>query len=300
MSGVVQHKSVQATTQSVSITLDNAVTQGNLLIAVIGCASGNSISSLNDGGDTFNMEIGFGVTPVFGYVYDAVIGTAGTLTLTVNFGSSDGLGKHIHLYEVNGYVTFDKLGGQTQTNTTSPSASITYNTSEADELVLAGFIDETYIDITFTPGSGYTAGETTNTDTFSMFTEFKTISSVGEPTATCTVSASSTVSSFIGTWYGTGGSGGSGGSGGGAGTSTTFLGSVTEVDSAPAGENDPFLGTVTVVSSAPAGLPNPYLGRVRVGSPSGQQNNPALGEVVVVSSAPAGLPNPYLGTVSTS
>lgn len=78
-----------------------------------------------------------------------------------------------------------------------------------------------------------------------------------------------------------------------------FLGSVTEVGSAPAG--DPFIGTVTVVGSAPAGVPNPYLGKIRVVvSPPSGPPNPALGQVVVVGSAPAGDPNPYLGNAITN
>jgi hypothetical protein len=91
-----------------------------------------------------------------------------------------------------------------------------------------------------------------------------------------------------------------GGSGGGGAASTVFLGSVTEVGSAPSGTSDIFVGTVTVVASAPSGRPNPYLGRVRIGSPSGSQNNLSMGEVVVLTEAPSGETNPYLGTVEQS
>jgi hypothetical protein len=91
-----------------------------------------------------------------------------------------------------------------------------------------------------------------------------------------------------------------GGSGGGGGTSTTFLGSVRVLGSAPTGPSNPFLGTVTVVGSAPSGVPNPYLGSVVLGTPGPSNTNPALGEVVVVAEVPTGETDLFLGTLEES
>jgi hypothetical protein len=93
-------------------------------------------------------------------------------------------------------------------------------------------------------------------------------------------------------------SGGGSGGGGGTGNSTTFLGSVRVIGSAPGNiPVVPFLGIMKVVASAPSGPPNPYLGSVILGSPSSNDTNPALGEVVVVTEIPAGEIDVFLGAV---
>lgn len=92
-------------------------------------------------------------------------------------------------------------------------------------------------------------------------------------------------------------------SGGGGSYSSTvpFLGSVTEIETAPSGARNPFLGTFKVISSAPAGASNPYLGKIVVtGSAPSGASNPSLGQVVVVGSAPAGERDAFLGTAATT
>jgi hypothetical protein len=218
--------------------------------------------------------------------------------LEVVFDNNDGNAKHLHLFEVSGYDTFDQEGINAQ-NTNAPSVGTILNTSKANEFVLAAFLDATHSEETFTAGSGYTAGETTNANFFSMFSEFRTISSVGQPSASASIPNTDNIASAIVTFYLS--SDPEGGSGGGQVSSgPAFLGSVRVLGSAPSGVRNSFLGTVTVVGSAPAGAENPYLGSVVVGTPSGSDSNPSLGEVVVVGSVPAGAADAFLGTVEES
>ncbi len=299
---VIQHASAQTTSQQLSVTLTSPVTAGNLIVAVVAYSKFNSISDFTHDA---NPSTSFGLlTSVSGsasakldaYMQLALLSES--YTLEIDFANNDGIGKHIHLFEVSGYDSFDKQNTNIQT-TTTPSVGVTVDTSAAAEFVLAAFLDQTHTGETFTAGAGYTAGETTNTNSFSLFTEYNEISSVGQPSASATIPNNDTVCSLIVTFYASGNSGG-GGNGSGGGTSTTFLGSVRVVGSTPAGESNPFLGTVKVVASAPSGVPNPYLGQVVVGSPSGSQTNPTLGQVVVVSVAPTDDDDPFLGTVSES
>ena len=89
---------------------------------------------------------------------------------------------------------------------------------------------------------------------------------------------------------------------------TTFLGTVTVLGSAPSNIPNPiFWGTVRVLASVPpafAGSPI-YLGAVTEGSPGPSQDDNILGQVVVLASVPTendGVTrrrSPFLGTVNT-
>jgi hypothetical protein len=301
---VIQHKSIIGTTQNVSLTLDSPVTEGNLLIAVVLPSTFNNVNSLEDASAPSSSgwsQFSFGF--VSGdlhdlYVFSSSAQTSESYTLEVLFSSDDGLAKHIHLYEVSGYDTPDQTGQSVQV-TSTPSASITGNTNRAKEFVLAVFADLTHVGETFTAGTGYTAGETTNASGGSMFSEYQEISSIGQPSAAATMNtpASDQFLSVVVTFYlSSDSNGGSGGSGGGT-SSLPFLGSVRVLGSAPSGQSNPFMGTIKVISSPPSGVPNPYLGSVVLGAPGPNNSNPTLGEVVVVSEAPIES-DPFLGTAS--
>jgi hypothetical protein len=309
---VVQHKSAESTGQSVSVTLTSPVTAGNLIIAVIGHNRSNAISGFtHDANPSTSFNPLSSVTgssdTLEAYVQLALLSES--YTLEVDFANNDGSGKHVHLFEVTGYDTFDKQNISAQT-TATPTVGLTTNTTAAAEFVFAAFLDQTHVGETFTAGSGYTAGETTGTNTFSMFTEYKEISSVGQPAASLTMSfpASDNFLSLMVTFYSSGNSGGGGGNGGsGGGASTIFLGSVRVVSGPPSGfeGNNPFQGTVKIVDAPPAGFEgnNPYLGSVMVGSaPIGLDAAPNsyLGEVVVVEEVPEGEQDLFYGTVAES
>src|ERR1700676_672169 len=303
MSGIVQHKSTIGTTQNVSITLDSPVTSGNLLVAVIGHGSGSPVYYLEDFAQPSWLGwsgplTSSGISPFVVEAWSGLAQSSETYTLQVNFGANDGSAKHLHLYEISGYDTFDKQAASANGATNNPSVGISVNTTKENEFVLAAFLDATHSVEPFTPGIGYTAGETTNASGFSLFTEWNEITFIGQPQASAAILNVDSVYALMVTFYSsTGGSGGSGGSGG---TGTVFLGSVAEVSS-DADDNGEFLGTLTVISQAPSGRSNPYLGKVRVvtAAPAGRAN-PSLGQVVVVSSAPANDSNPFLGQVTTS
>jgi hypothetical protein len=300
---VVQHKSAQTTAQSLTVTLDSQVTSGNLIIAVIGYSGfgGQSIADFNHDSNpsTFFQQVAERSTAFIElqvWFQQALLSEA--YSLKIDFSVNDSQGKQVHLYEVSGYDSFDTYSTAVAT-TNAPSVTLGQNTKKANEFVLGAFTDVTHIGESFTAGSGYTAVETTGANSFSMFSEYKTISSVGQPTASASIPNTDVVISVIVTFYNSSDSGGGGNGGGGnTGQSTTFLGSVRVVGSAPFGLSNPFLGTVKVVDSAPSGPSNPYLGHVVIGSPSGSQSDPSLGEVVVVDSGPIGVPDPFLGTAS--
>ena len=225
---VVQHKSVESTSQNPTITLDSPVTAGHMLLAVVAASFLNAVIGLGDNGDSspyvgnqYDLIVQDGGNPDYIYLYAATVTQAGSLTLEVNFESNDGNPKHIHLFEVAGYDTFDKLGGATQSNTSNPSCSITNNTTKADEFVFAYFLGTTHPGDTFTAGSGYTAGELTNASGFSLFTEYKEITSVGQPSASANItSGPDSVVSAVFTFYSSSDSGGGNGGSGNSGTPT--------------------------------------------------------------------------------
>jgi hypothetical protein len=306
MGSVVQHKSAVATTQSVSVTLDSPVTLGNLLVVFIArFGVVDAIAGFDeDNAPSWTTFESLGTEVANGQRLDVYANLAQaneSYTLTVEFQTNTGLAKAVHLFEISGYTTLDKQNFNSQT-TATPSISLGQNTSFNNELVLVAFLDGSHIGETFSTSSGFTAGESTNTGVGSMFTEYTTLSAIGNPTAATTIQNSDAVCSIMLTLYDVndeGGTGGSGGSGGG-GTSpsgTVFLGSVRVLGSAPAGRTNPFLGTVKVISSAPSGVPNPYLGSIAVGSPSGSQTNPSLGEVLIVADVPAGATDVFWGSV---
>jgi hypothetical protein len=304
--GVVQHASAESNAQSVTVTLPSNVTEGNLIAVVIGCSNFNSVSYFSHDSNpstSFTLQRSVTLNPASLQLWSQLVLLSEAYALTVEFTLNDGQGKHVHIFEVSGYDTADQGTVNSQTSTTALSVGFGQNTTKANEFVLAAFLDWSNPQATFTPGSGYTAGELTNTNgiTFSMYTEYKTVSSVGPQSASATItsgagSSFSLIQTFDLSTDPNGG--GSGGGGGGVTTGPVFLGSVRVVGSAPAGNSNPFLGTVKVLTQVPTGIPNPYLGQVvEVASAPANDSNPGLGEVVVVGSAPAGVPDPFLGSV---
>jgi hypothetical protein len=299
MSGIVQSKSGVATGTTISVTFDNPVTKGNLLIAAIFTSSQSA--GVSDGANTYFIALDS--EPAASYLlemYKANAGANGSLTLTASLSEgSDTI--HLHIFEVaGGYDTQEESGSNySGANTANGTVSTGGATTQADSFVFAMFVSSFGSGITWTPGSGFTAGQTTSGGHV-VFTEGREVTTTGVQTATATANfASGQIAGGIATFYASGNDSGGGDSGGGGATSSLpFLGSVTEV--ADVEGNDIFLGTVTVVDSVPQGAANPYLGKVRVVSAPAGRANPSLGQVVVMGSAPVNDSNPWLGSVGTS
>jgi hypothetical protein len=293
---LVQHKStvVNGSRAFAVVNFDVAVTQGNLIVVF---GSIDPSSDLNNPSDNQNnsytladqRETGSDVS--LGVWY-AVAKASGMLSIQAS-GFGDEVSSHVHAYEIAGYNTLDQHASSFQEPATA-IAVLTGSTDAAAEIVLAAFSCD--------GGSptlslfGVTGLEQTTGDDGSTVASGATeVTSMGDQSASAISSVSGDLLGLIVTFKFV------------ApdppdppDPSSVFLGSVTEVDSAPVEDSDPFLGTVTVLESVPAGASNPYLGRVRVGTPTGSQTNPSLGKVVVIGSAPSGDSDPYLGTVETS
>jgi hypothetical protein len=296
MSGIVQQKSAVATGTSVSATFDSPTGNSNLIIAAL-FTNSQPASTVNDTGDGQQYQIALDQQPQAGYLFEIYFHKNANLSynsLTVNVSLSGSDTAHLHIFEVaGGYDSTEQSGANWQsTNSLNGTVSTSGATTHANSFVLAMFADNFGSGVTWTPGAGFTAGQTT-AGGHVVFSEGREVTSTGVQTATASQNFSSVIGSGIATFYASGGPPPPP-----PPTSGTFLGSVRVVSSAPAGARNPFLGTVKVVGSVPSGATNPYLGQVvEVSSVPSGDSNPSLGEVVVVSSAPAGAADPFLGSV---
>jgi len=199
MSGIVQHNSITSDAQSVSITPDAPVSAGNALILLIVHTSTDPIESVS--GATFTQrftdtDAGFGVA-----IYDAPISESGSPEITVNFSTFENQ-HQLHLFEST-YQEFDKANVSLQTASANPQGPFLGETTNPSELVLALFVAGFDSTPSMSAGAGYTAGEATIDDSTLAFSEFKELSSVGDPNATATASISSTTEwvMVIAAWY---------------------------------------------------------------------------------------------------
>jgi len=291
---VVQHTSTTGTGTSLSATFGSPVTKGNLIVAVLWWESNSaSLTSLSDSGGNSNYSAAVAFNPhnnFPGIYYDKAQAT-GSLTVTALV-SAPPSAVQLHIYELSGVDTLDQTGTAFSGGGASLTVSTNADTLADQELIIAAFTTGITTQQTWTPGSGYAAGESTFQQS-NLFSEYGVATESGTQEAAASASESGGVTSVYGsiaTFYLSSSSGG-----------TNFIGTVRSVASAPSGANNPFLGTFTVVGSAPAGANNPYLGSIVEvsGPPSPSNNNPALGEVVVVSSIPAGAKDVFLGSAQT-
>jgi hypothetical protein len=207
MSGIVQQKSNVVTGTSIGATFDNPVAQGNLLIAAIFTPSTNP-SSVGDGVNTYFTATE--QSPSAGFLFNIYYAKAtanGSVTITVNFGSSTTV--HLHIFEVSGgYDTFEQAGeNYNNTNSLNGTVSTSGSTTHAKSFVFAMFADNFGSGVTWTPGSGYTAGQTTSGGHV-VFSEGGEINGAGVQTATASQNFSSVIASVIVTFYASGGGGG--------------------------------------------------------------------------------------------
>jgi len=200
MSGIVQQKSGVATGTTVNVTFDNPVVKGNLIIAAI-FTSGNNISSIGDGSNVYNNALD--QIPSSGFIFEmyyAKAGANGSITITVGMSTSDTI--HLHIFVVaGGYDTTEQSGSNYQgTNGENGTVSTFGATTHAKSFVLAMFADNFGSGVTWTPGSGYTAGQTTSGGHV-VFSEGAEITGAGVLTATASQNFSSVIGSGIATFY---------------------------------------------------------------------------------------------------
>lgn len=198
--GVLQHKSFANDTQSVSITLDAPVSAGNLLILVVGHNASDPLESIS--GASFTQRFSDTAAGLALAIYDAPITSSGSPEITANFSSFDNQ-HQLHLYEVT-YQTFDKSSEGLNSPGASAQTGFLGDTAQAAELVLGVFLTTFGSTPSMSAGTGYTAGETTMDASAVLFSEFKELSSVGNPNATATASISSPGEwiNVIAGWYG--------------------------------------------------------------------------------------------------
>jgi hypothetical protein len=249
MSGIVQQNSGVATGTTIAVAFNNPVAQGNLLIAAIFTPSTNP-SSVGDGTNTYFT--GTEQSPSAGFlfnIYYAKANANGTPTITVNFGSSTTV--HLHIFEVaGGYDTFEQAGeNYNGTNSLNGTVSTSGSTTHATSFVFAMFADNFGSGVTWTPGSGYTAGQTTASGHV-VFSEGGEITGAGVQTATASQNFSSVIASVIVTFYSS--------TGGVVAITTTGLPNGSQVQSysatlAATGGTQPYTWTI-LSGSLPPGL----------------------------------------------
>jgi putative Ig domain-containing protein len=203
MSGIVQQNSGTTTGTSIAVAFNNPVSKGNLIIVGIFTPSANP-NAIGDGTNIYNISSDGNPGPGFNFnVYYAKASANGTPTITVNFASSTVV--HLHIFEVSGgYDTAEQFGANYNgTNSLNGTVSTSGSTTHATSFVFAMFADNFGSGVTWTPGSGYTAGQTTANNNV-VFSEGGEINGAGVQTATASQNFSSVIGSVIATFYASG------------------------------------------------------------------------------------------------
>jgi len=141
-------KRAQSTTSSISITLDSAPTQGNLLVAVVGCAdySGVTANSITQTGVNWSSG-GAGKQISYQYndgsgdilessVWVGIVGSGASTSLTITLSATPLEGAAADVFEYSGLAT-SSFKDKTATNhglLNPPSTGTTDTTTQADEL----------------------------------------------------------------------------------------------------------------------------------------------------------------------
>jgi hypothetical protein len=319
MSAIVQSKAAtitEPTQTSLSLTFDNPVAAGNLIVVGVVAYTGTTdpnVSlncSLDDGVNNYQSARKYtNFNNLFqGEIFYVVASQNRNTTIVANFTGGNGNlafnDAAVHAYEVTGYDTLDQTGIKTGVTTNEPATvSTDGRTAKDNEFVFALFVTG---GVTGTWSSTNPIAESVQnlndpmmgTETFSFGYETNS-EGVQDAEAFYTV-PSVEFNGIIATFC--------------LGAlpqapppppptgplpDPPFFGTVRVVDSAPAGAKNPFIGTVTVINSnqVPTGTPMPYLGQVVdvVSVPNG--DNPVLGYVLIADNAPAGDSDPFLGSV---
>lgn len=195
MSGVVQHKSAFAHGQTVSVTLDSDVTEGNLIAVVVGTNQLSYSPTVSDGVNSYSLAVQGSDTvsnDALVEILSAIARESGPLTVTITVPSNEDL--HLHVYEVNGYDTLDQVGSFGHSGIEdgeSFSVSTGGATALADEFVLAAFFNVNNNTANWTGGEAGSATETTDTlaGNSQVFSEGFDVSGAGTQTATATTNA---------------------------------------------------------------------------------------------------------------
>lgn len=188
-----------AAVASQAATLGAAPTAGNTLIAVVACDTTGRTFTLSSTNATWQATADKIQASASGDVHlfttTAVAASAGAaVTATINTGTAF---LTVAVYEFSGLVTgsgpLDVSAGAadaTGAGGINVSAGTTATTTQADELVFAGWMFNNGLAITFTPGAGFTAPAAAqnlsgNAD-LCCLSEYKIVAATGAQTATGT------------------------------------------------------------------------------------------------------------------
>ena len=179
----------------VTFTLNWAQSSGNLLVLVLPNTYPEPVVSVSDSaGNTWNKACAYSGASIFNceiwYAYNIAAQSTNANTLTITYASSVNYSEPMIAEFSNGAAItsdpLDKVAGQHQTSTTTPSSGDTATTTIADELLI-GVIDHTAWGNTLTWASGWT--DISHPDDWAHW-GYKIVSSTGAYSASGTFSGS--------------------------------------------------------------------------------------------------------------
>lgn len=195
---------------SQAVALTSAPTAGNTLIAIVACDTTGRTFTITSTNATWTSPAHKIQTSTSGDAHQfsttAVAASAGTtVTATINTGTAF---LTVAVYEFSGLVTgatsFDVSSGAsnvTGAGGNAPTAGTTATTSQANEVVIGGWLFNNGLNITFTAGGSFTApaaGQNlTGTSNLCLLSEYLIVAATGTQTATGTTNDSN------GRWAGT-------------------------------------------------------------------------------------------------
>ena len=188
----VQGAAAHATTtvSSIAKAYTGAQTSGNANVIMIGGVSGFVVSSVTDTkGNTYNSVAtgNVGGIQVAAYVATGIASaSAGSNTVTVTFSAGTN-SPDIHILEYSGLASSGVFDSSDYVNGTGTSASATFSTSNANDVIIASLL---YTGTpTITAGTGYTM-RVNEGPSWGNCTEDQVVSSSGSQTASFSISSS--------------------------------------------------------------------------------------------------------------
>ncbi len=176
-----------------------SVTAGNTVVVATSSWNGGgtgAVTSVTDNqGNVYTQANGLSVNEPLAVWYHVGIASSGTLTVTAHTANNADITLAIHEYS--GVGSIDQHTTGSGTGTTSTAGPVT--TTSANELIFGAYNNETASNLTATAGSGFSLRTSQNDNTAHevLWTEDKTVSSIGSYSADMSFSGSSTWAAII-------------------------------------------------------------------------------------------------------